>query len=442
VTDANDEKVLRTIEPVGKPASEVMEAVEAVRQEVLGVLAATLDERYHGMAIQITRPPKFESYKNYVQGYDLFMQGDYLGSIDFFRRASEIDTSFMLPLLHASVAYANLDQLARTDSLMRIVNAQRAELAPLEQCMLELLKGWLGGDRARSLDAMRKASRLAPGSLYTFQWGFEARSSNRPRECIEAYSSLDPEASWWRGWPYYWKEITSAYHMLGEHDKELDAALKGRNQYPSNLGALNNEIRALAALGRIEEVRKCLDESLSFPLQSYYTPGEIMRIAAEELRVHGHADAALSILDRAIQWYRARPPEEARKQRQSLAYALYDARRWEEARTLCETLARESPGDIDCQGMLGLIAAREGDRENAMKVSGWLENLKRPYTLGDRTYARACIAAVLGKRDRAVALLRDSFLQGEEMDISLHTDSSLESLWDYPPFQELMKPKG
>jgi serine/threonine protein kinase len=442
VTDANDEKVLRTIEPVGRPANEVMEAVEAVRQAVLGVLASTLDERYHGMAIQITRAPKFESYKYYVQGYDLFMQDDYDGAIDFFRRASQIDTTFMLPLLHASVAYANLGQLARTDSLMQLVNAQRAELAPLEQCMLELLKGWVGGDRARSLDAMRKASRLAPGSLYTFQWGFEARASNRPRECIEAYSSLDPEASWWRGWPYYWKEITSAYHMLGEHEKELDAALKGRNQYPSNLGALNNEIRALVALGRIEEVRKCLDESLSYPLQSYYTPGESMRIAAEELRAHGHADAALSILDRAIQWYKARPPEEARKQRQDLAYALYDARRWEEAQIQFDTLVSESPEDIDNQGMLGLIAARRGDREKAMKVSEWLQNLKKPFLLGRPSYNRACIAAVLGERDRAVALLRDSFLQGVSMDVSLHTDSDLESLWDYPPFQELIKPKG
>lgn len=167
-----------------------------------------------------------------------------------------------------------------------------------------------------------------------------------------------------------------------------------------------------------------------------------MRIAAEELRAHGHADAALSILDRAIQWYRARPPEEAHKLREGLASTLYDAHRWEEARTLYETLARESPEDMDLQGTLGLLAARQGDREKAIKISEWLLNLKKPYLLGGPTYTRACIAAVLGERDQAAALLRDSFLQGVRMNVSLHTDPDFESLWDYPPFQELMKPKG
>jgi serine/threonine protein kinase/tetratricopeptide (TPR) repeat protein len=441
VTDANDEKVLHTIEPVSGPANNVMEAVETVRQRVLGVLAATLDDRLQGMASQFSRFPKFEAYQYHIQGYDLFMQRDYRGAIDFFRRAGEIDTTFTLPLLYACGAYMNLGQLAQADSLVGIINARRVELAPLEQCILELVKGWLTGDLARSLDAMRQLSRLAPGTLFAYQWGLEACSSNRPRECIEALSTIDPEAPWWRGWPFYWNVLTSAYHMLGEHERELDAALKGRKQYPSFLGTLNCEIRALAALGRIEEVKKCLDESLSFPLQSS-TPGASMRIAAEELRAHGHADAALSILDRAIQWYRARPPEEAHKLREGLASTLYDAHRWEEARTLYETLARESPEDMDLQGTLGLLAARQGDREKAIKISEWLLNLKKPYLLGGPTYTRACIAAVLGERDQAAALLRDSFLQGVRMNVSLHTDPDFESLWDYPPFQELMKPKG
>jgi serine/threonine protein kinase/tetratricopeptide (TPR) repeat protein len=441
VTDANDEKVLRTIQPVGGPANKVMEAVEEVRQRVLGVLATALDERFQGAASQVSISPKFEAYKNYIQGYDLYMQRDFRSAVDFFRRAYEIDTSFTLPLLHASAAYANLDRLAEADSLVRIIDARRVELTPLEQCTLELLKGWLEGDLTRSLNAVRQASRLAPGSIYTFQWGVEANSSNRPREALEALASIDPDATWWRGWPLYWSLLTSASHMLGEYEKELNAALKARKQYPSYIGVLYYEIRALVALGRIEEVKKRLDESLSFPLQSG-TPGAIMRFAAEELRAHGQANAAIPILDRAIQWFKARSPDEVHTIREDFAYTLCDAGRWEEAQIQFDTLASESPRDIDSQGMLGVIAARQGDREKAMRVSEWLQNLKKPYLLGRPTYNRARIAAVLGERDRAVALLRDSFLQGVRMLVYLHTDPDFESLWDYPPFQELIKPKG
>ncbi|MCX6831835.1 MAG: hypothetical protein NT028_06815, partial [candidate division Zixibacteria bacterium] len=94
------------------------------------------------------------------------------------------------------------------------------------------------------------------------------------------------------------------------------------------------------------------------------------------------------------------------------------------------------------ESALGLIAARLGDRTRAMEVSEWLKNLKLPYLFGANTYQRACIAAILGDKEQAVALLKESFLQGGEFGIWVHKDFDLESLWDYPPFIEFLKPKG
>ncbi len=42
----------------------------------------------------------------------------------------------------------------------------------------------------------------------------------------------------------------------------------------------------------------------------------------------------------------------------------------------------------------------------------------------------------------AGALLRRAFAEGYGCTVTEHHDTDLESLWDYPPFQELMKPKG
>ena len=47
------------------------------------------------------------------------------------------------------------------------------------------------------------------------------------------------------------------------------------------------------------------------------------------------------------------------------------------------------------------------------------------------------IAVALGDRERAMALLRERGYEGW-----LHTQFQLEPLWDYPPFQELLRPKG
>jgi predicted Zn-dependent protease len=154
----------------------------------------------------------------------------------------------------------------------------------------------------------------------------------------------------------------------------------------------------------------------------------------------------MAILDQAIQWYRSRPAEESTSAfHRAYAVTLYDARRWDEARTAFEELVREVPGEsyvvMDSKARLGLIAAREGDRDKALQVSDWLKNLKQPYMFGSNTYRRAGIAAILGEKDQAVALLNESFLQGNTYDIGIRSDFDFESLWDYPPFEEILKPK-
>ena len=55
----------------------------------------------------------------------------------------------------------------------------------------------------------------------------------------------------------------------------------------------------------------------------------------------------------------------------------------------------------------------------------------------DFAYERAQIAAALGERERAMELLRRSSPLWEA-----HVDPLLEPLWDYPPFQEWLRPKG
>jgi hypothetical protein len=109
---------------------------------------------------------------------------------------------------------------------------------------------------------------------------------------------------------------------------------------------------------------------------------------------------------------------------------------------LIEELAAERPDNIDYKGYLGTLAARRGDREEALRISTELESIDRPYLFGSNTYWRARIASLLGDRERAVALLREAFAQGREYGVYLHRDMDLEPLRDYPPFQELLRPKG
>jgi hypothetical protein len=92
--------------------------------------------------------------------------------------------------------------------------------------------------------------------------------------------------------------------------------------------------------------------------------------------------------------------------------------------------------------MVGVTAARAGDRVTALKVAGELGRLDRKYLFGEHTWCRAAIAANLGEKEKAVELLREAIAQGQPYGSWLHHSFALEPLWDYPPFQELLKPKG
>jgi len=442
VLDA-DGKILQAIEPVTSQVTNVMDGVEDVRQGVLGAIAPLLDERrlreFWG---QGGKPPNYEAYQQYIQGFDLFQRHDYRGALEYFKLAYAADTSSVTAVIHACYAYWNLGQVAQADSLARILSQRRAQIAPLEQLMLDEVNGMLAGDHTKALDAMRKAGKMAPRSTWAYEWGYNAYVVNRPQECIEALASLDPEQQW----SGYWYILAGSYHRLGEYKRELEVAREARKRFPTELGLLNAENRALVALGRIDEVKKLVEESLTLPKQQA-SPGGTMCIAAEEMRAHGHEEAAMAMLDQAIQWYKSRPVEEmTASRREGYALTLYDARRWDEAKSVLEELAGKSPKESAAgwgyEGWLGLIAARQGDRVKAMAISEWLKNLKLPYLFGGNTYNRACIAAVLGDKDQAIALLKESFLQGETYNTGLHRDFDFESLWDYPPFKEILRPKG
>jgi serine/threonine protein kinase/tetratricopeptide (TPR) repeat protein len=436
-----DGNLLQAIEPIYASTESVMDGVEAVRQQTLGALALELDYKMQELGSLGPRIPKYEAYQEYIRGVDLFLVKSDMGAcLEPFSRAYNLDTSFMPALFFKCCAYFNLSQYDQADSLLRFLSQRRASLGRLQLLSLDELNGLLSGNLAQGLSAVRQAGKLAPRSIWVAEWGSVALVNNRPRECIEALKGLGARSPW----VFYWTFLAQAYHLLGEHEKELESAREGRRHFPTSSSPYYRELCALAAMERMDELRELIEEQTT--LRGISTPAGVRCYAAEELRAHGHEDEAMTLLDQAIRWYESQSPEKLDSLRESYALTLNYARRWDKAKIIYEELAKKFPKDSAAgwryESVLGIMAARQGDRTRAMEVSEWLKNLKLPYLFGANTYQRACIAAILGDKEQAVALLKESFLQGSEFGIGVHKDLDLESLWDYPPFIEFLKPKG
>ncbi len=458
ISAAQDGTVLRALDPVAGPLAQPLDAVEALRQRVMAALATLFDSRLSRWAATASQPPNFQAYQEFIAGLDRFVQFDMRGAIAHFKRGSAVDTAFRLPLIFAANAHMNLGEFAAADSIGHAVERHSERLAPLDRAYLAWVLATCRGDRVEAHRASRAMASLAPASETLYLVAEDAMALNRPREAVDALVALGPDRGFTRGWWVYWEELTTALHLLGDHRAELKQAVEGARRFPDNPQVLMTQVRALAALGRADEVTRRLAASVNLPAVQGWTPADGMLLAAVELRAHGHGAVAETTLAQAGAWLAARPPAEAASEEHRFRVALvsYLSGRLGDAQREFQRLAAPEPvsrshavtGDgwdqmdrMDYLGYLGAIAARQGNREPALRVDQTLAGLKRPYSFGRHTVWRARIQALLGERDVAVGLLREAIAQGYPHAHALHTDLAFDSLRDYPPYQELLKPK-
>lgn len=447
VVSVDDGTLLGTVEPIHTSMEAPLSGIDELRQGVTGILAVRLDpqlsERYAGLDAGIP-PPRYDAYRAYTDGLAAFLQQEYADAVPLLLRAAEIDSSFTRPLLLAATGLRVMGDYAHADSLITYLSGRAGSLTPYEAGALQWHQAKLAADADALLRYGREVTELFPGTAGQFVAGEDALQLHRPRLALGYFEGLDTERGWTRDHFPLWDHMASAYHSLAEHDAELRIARQARASLPASACPLRTEVRALAALGRLEAVGDAIGRSLELRTHADCSPGDVMLVAALELRAHGHSGEARRLATRAIGWFRSRPAGQASgaAQRAALAQALYLAGRLDEAESLLQLLAAEDPADVGYLGRIGVMAARRRDVAEALRVDSVLASRDGRFLYGSHLAWRARIAATLGDEEQAVTFLRDAFSQGLPWTLELHTDPDLEGLADYPPFLRLFEPKG
>jgi tetratricopeptide (TPR) repeat protein len=239
-----------------------------------------------------------------------------------------------------------------------------------------------------------------------------------------------------------WLAIT--YHMLGDYGRQLETARAGLRADAGSSHQSMHEAAALAALGRVGEAERLAlgflpgrhsdDDPWPAPMAT--------ECVALELRAHGHPEAALRVLERVVAWYGENGINDATRDDwpciRPRFSVFYYAGRWDEARAGYQHLLAEDTTSLKAHAALGALALRRGDRSEADRMDAWLASRSKDARVN---YSRARLAALRGDREQAVGLLRQAFDWGLRERMFLHLDPDFESLRNYSPYQELMRPR-
>jgi DNA-binding SARP family transcriptional activator/TolB-like protein len=448
ITDARSGRLVRDIDAVTAPVTQPTDALEPLRERVTGALALLRDERLGQATAAGSQPPLYPAYQEFLVGMADFGE-NYESAIQHFRRAAAIDSTFGQALLWAGQSYANVSDYATADSIFRLLEHNRARLPPYDQANFDYFYlGFVRGDWRGSYEGARRMVSLAPAAPHAlFALGTTATIENRPAEALRALQRIDIDRGWGRDWALRVLTLRArAFHQLGDHEHELVEARRLRKREPGMGWTRIPEIRALAGLGRIDELRRAVDAGLSFPPTARtweaYSPGELLYQAGRELEAHGHADVAIEMWQHAILWYRdnANQAGAPSAMRHGLADVLLATGQLDEARVLFDALLAEEPDNPATIASIGVIAVHQKRTADARHAIERLSTDGRPWTFGRPALGLARVHAVMGETDAAIRDIRQARREGYARIYFLHLEPEFASLASSSAWQSLLAP--
>ncbi|MDX1395601.1 MAG: BTAD domain-containing putative transcriptional regulator [Gemmatimonadota bacterium] len=440
VLDVATGQLVRSIEGSPTPTSAPLPGIDRLRRAVTAALATTVDPRLSASAAASSQPPDLEAYRLYADGLDAFFHGDWRTALDLLRSAGARDSSFTAPLIWAAHVGMQSARPRVADSVLAALAPRRNSLRAWDRAMMDFFEARLRGTWEDVRVAASRVVDIAPGSEWLLQLAAANLDVNRPAETLRIHDMIDPTLGWLREWPYHWKLRADAQHRLGRYEEQLEDVAVWREALPG--AALSAEIGALAGLGRLELLAARLESGMR-GLDVWSRAGLLVS-AASELDAHGQPAEAEELRERAFHTLGTLAPEELKARPGVHARILLGTGRWTEARAAyLSTTSELGVSEETRQSRLGQIAARLGEREEALRRSAWLAGRgEGPSTRGWYSMERAFIHALLGERETAFQLIERAIAEGHGFYPWLHVAPPFESMRGWGPFDELMRPKG
>ena len=463
VLDASTGDLVRAVPPIRVARSASDSAWTAALDPLLSIVAMSAFPWLGPRTVPLGAPPKYAAVRELLLSIAASARPDSESrerAAIHGERALMLDSTFLQARLwRAAIASMIVGAsysprvLQYLDTMLALTGPRRERMNAFEGLLYEFVAASRRADQGTMLAVQRRMQELVPDATISRDLPYRLLDVNRPREAIAFLEqarptrSVDGKLLQPTETPLHWATLADAYHYLGNHTAERDAAAQLRRLRPDALSSIRYQLKAAAALGDSAGIEALLAESRTLPpvSQAYEFFGDLALQVSQELEAHGHGAFSESVVKRAIEWFESRRPEERPwrvKFRHAIAYyvtgnlvAALD--------TLQPVAADITPNNPLYLGLSGRIAAARGDTAEAQRFDARLAALGNGLG-GANTVERAFIASMLGRKAAAVSFLQEAFAQGLPFNTRwrLHWFTDLKPLRGYAPFAQILQPQG
>jgi len=412
IVNTRDGRVIRLLEPVEAPVAEPRAILEELQQTVSGTIAALTDSLYLPWSTAQSRPPRYSAIQEFLQGIDALVHQGGEPAVRHLRKAIELDPDFV----EAKIWFLEqADLLGLEQRLIDSVSAaaltQRGQLGPFDQLALDREIAFLEGRLEDTYTASRRLVTLAPrtpdAQMYLAQ---AAMATRRYGVAIEALHAMDLTRGWTRDLRQLLQWDLQAHRLNGDLTAGIAEWRDAGRRAPDDYGVCSSGVLLLSTDGREASVDSLITACGKFPTAPPVMD-RVYELAGRGYRSGGHLKESRRAFERALALRslaaRTDPPR-----RTGVGILRCELADWRPAYEILRTAA--DTANVGQRVALAIAAAHVGDSARAEETIRWIDRKRLNDTRrGLGKMERAFIELALGRRDQAIALLREAIAEGK-----------------------------
>ena len=441
VTDLSSGTVLVTLETAEARTDAPDAGLHRIGERLGVFLASQRDPEFAGWSHAASMPSTWAAFRELKAGIESWGEsrlrsdpGEHLDS------AAALDRNAATPLVWKAMVLSKQRLFGRSDSVLTALAASGRRLGPWDRALVDVLKSWNHGDIAGAHAVGRRKLRgIVPDTDWEILVAYDAIALGRADEALQIMRRVVPRSAWARRWGQI--VLIQALHFSGDYAAELAVAQSELRADPDSRWGRQIAVRALAGLGRTNEVERMCTSSIPLGEARPVLGNQPCGQAIVELWGHGHPTEARAL----AKWYSvavmAVDSGSPLTKRFALADLLQSVGDWRGAVRALEGISESDQENFEFLRMRLLSDAAAGNRGAVERTRLRLAALQ-PSGAGsaaESSLLEAEVAALLGD-EVALAWIAKTFREGYRIRTLLHTFPSLERLRGHPRYAELLRP--